>query len=67
LSSGAAPSGVFGTDYFAYFMQPEWFEVRHEFIPDGNALVGFAQALGAAIASSGIAIVLGDAMRKVRR
>jgi len=67
VNSDAGRSWVFGTEYFPYFMQPDWYEVRHEFFPDPSFASGIVQALVAAIASSGIGIVLGDAMRKVRR
>ncbi len=67
LSSPASRNWVFGTHYFAYFMQPEWYEVRGEFVPDPNLASGFARALTAAVVSTGVGLAIGDAMRKVRR
>jgi len=67
LSSPASHNWVFGTHYFAYFMRPGWHEVTGEFFEDPALISGMATALVAAIASTGIGLVLGDAMRKVRR
>ena len=67
LQSPAARNAVFGGDYFAYFMQPDWYTVRHEFMPETALVRGMAEALGAAILTSWLGLALGDAMRKVRR
>jgi hypothetical protein len=67
LQSPAARNGWFGGDYFAYFMRPEWAEPRHEFMVDRAPVTGLLEALGAAIATSDLGLVLGDLMRKVRR
>jgi hypothetical protein len=67
LQSPAARNGWFGGDYFAYFMRPEWAETRHEFIAEQAPVRGMLEALGAAIATSYLGLVLGDLMRAVRR
>jgi len=67
MQSPAAGNAVFGGDYFAYFMQPEWSIPRHEFFPPDSLAVGFAAALAIAIASSWLGLRLGDAMRTVKR
>jgi hypothetical protein len=67
LQSEAARNRIFGADYFAYFMHPDWYLPRHEFMPADDLAVGFAEALVAAIVTSWLGLVLGDAMRKVRR
>jgi uncharacterized membrane protein YvlD (DUF360 family) len=67
LQSPAARNGWFGGDYFAYFLRPEWAEPRHEFMVDRAPVVGMLEALGAAIATSYLGLVLGDLMRAVRR
>lgn len=69
LQTDAARNPVFGTEYFAYFMQPEWAEPRYAFFPESAE--GFARAIGhAAIAAalgSLLGLVLGGAMRRIRR
>jgi hypothetical protein len=67
LQSPAARNGWFGSDYFAYFMRPDWSEPRHEFMVDRAPVIGMLEALGAASATSYLGLVLGDLMRKVRR
>ena len=67
LSSPASRNWFFGTHYFAYFMHPEWHETRGEFFDDPTRTSAFVQALVAAIFSTGIGLLIGDAMRKVRR
>ena len=48
-------------------MQPEWCPRAHEFLPDGALARGIARRSIAAIVTSWLGLVLGDAMRKVRR
>ena len=67
LQSPAARNGWFGGDFFAYFVKPEWDAPRHEFTVDRAQVSGMLEALGAAIATSYLGLVLGDLMRKVRR
>jgi hypothetical protein len=67
LMSDTARSWVFGTEYYPYFMQPGWFTVEHEFIPDRGFVDGIAVAVLWAIATSYLGLLLGDLMRKVRR
>jgi hypothetical protein len=67
LASASARNWFFGSHYFAYFMQPEWHEVRGLFFPDHALVKGLAEALVAAMLSSGIGLLIGDALRKVRR
>jgi hypothetical protein len=67
LNSDASRTWVFGTHYFAYFIQPDWSGPRNEFMTDPALVSGFAQALVAAVLASWLGLVLGDVMRKVRR
>jgi len=67
LQSDGARNAVFGGDYFAYFMQPDWYEPRHEFFPHEPLAPNMAVALAIAIASCGLGLVLGDALKKVKR
>ncbi|HEX3757337.1 MAG TPA: hypothetical protein VHW23_01465 [Kofleriaceae bacterium] len=67
LQSPAARNGWFGGDYFAYFLRPEWDEPSHVFRVDDAPVIGMLEALGAAIATSYLGLVLGNLMRAVRR
>jgi hypothetical protein len=67
LQSEASRNWMFGTHYFAYFMQPDWYTVRGEFIPDDALAVGVVQAVVAAALTSWLGLTLGEAMKKVRR
>jgi hypothetical protein len=67
LMTPPARNGFFGTEYFAYFIRPEWSTPRHEFLVDDHVARGMMVAVAAAMVSSWIGLVLGDAMRKVRR
>ncbi len=67
LSGEWSRNWIFGTDYFPYFDQPDWPGPRHELMHDGALVTGMLQAVLAAMASSWVGLVLGDAMRKVRR
>ena len=44
LSSDASHNWVFGTHYYAYFVQPGWYEARGAFVPDGGFASGIAMA-----------------------
>lgn len=69
LQTAASENWVFGTHYHPYFLHPESFGARGEFFPetgDGFAR-GIAHACAAAAIGSWIGLVLGDAMRRVRR
>jgi hypothetical protein len=67
LESPAAANWVFGRDYLAYFIQPDWSPARHEFFPGFHLERGFAIAAVIAIASTWLGLIIGDAMRRVRR
>ncbi len=67
LQTEAARNYVFGTMYFPYFERPEWADPQYRFIPDPRFAIGLAWAALFAIGSSGLGILLGDAMKKVRR
>ena len=67
LLSDAAHNWVFGSHYHPYFMSPEAWDVRGVFAPDPDRAWGLAIAAVTAIVSSAIGLVIGDAMRKVRR
>jgi hypothetical protein len=67
LETPAARNWFWGSDYFPYFVRPEWATARHEFFTDDAVAKGLAIAGVIAIASTWIGLVIGDAMRKVRR
>jgi hypothetical protein len=67
LQSPGARNAVFGSDYFPYFVRPEWALAQHEFLNFEDWTYGFVQALIAAIGSAWLGLALGDQMRKVRR
>ena len=67
MQSEAARNAIFGGDYFAYFMQPDWAIPRHEFFTEHALVPGLVQALVVAMVTSWIGLRLGDAMRAVRR
>ena len=67
LQSTAARNWIFGTHYFAYFIQPDWYMTRYEFVPDTAFASGMIPALIAAVVTSWLGLVVGDAMRRVRR
>jgi hypothetical protein len=67
LQSPAARNAVFGADYFPYFMQPGWYETRHEFMLDGDLAIGMTEAVVAAIFTSWLGLTVATAMRRVRR
>jgi hypothetical protein len=69
LQSDAAKNWVFGTMNHPYFLPPDTYGARNEFFPETTADFwrGMAQGLGAAVVTSWIGLVIGDAMRKVRR
>jgi hypothetical protein len=69
LMSEHARNWVFGTHYFAYFMHPDWLGTRHLFVPNqpGELFYGLGVAATTAVVTTYVGLVLGDAMRKVRR
>ena len=69
LNSEHARNWVFGADYFAYFMHPGWRSTRHLFLPTqpGEMIYGLGVAAITAVVFTYLGLVLGDAMRKVRR
>jgi hypothetical protein len=69
LMSPASHNRVFGTHYLPYFIPPHFHVARGEFVtePLNATLIALGFAVVAAIVSSGIGLVAGDAMRKVRR
>ena len=67
LQSPAARNAVFGTDYMPYFIHPDWDTARHVFIPDAAPVTGMLEALGAALLTAWLGLVVGDALRRVRR
>jgi hypothetical protein len=67
MQSEGARNAIFGGDYFAYFMQPDWAIPRHQFFPEHALAPGLVETLGVAIVTSWVGLKLGDAMRAVRR
>jgi hypothetical protein len=67
LQSEGARNAVFGASYFAYFLQPDWFLPTHTFVPDGQLWSGLAIATATASVSAWLGLLLGDAIRAVRR
>ena len=67
MQSPGARNAIFGGDYFAYFMQPDWATPRHEFFPEHAMVKGLIEAVVIACLTSWIGLRLGDAMRMVRR
>jgi hypothetical protein len=67
LESSGGRNWVFGSDYLPYFIRPEWIAARHEFFPADHLVRGFAIAAVLAVASTWLGLVIGDAMRRVRR
>ena len=67
LHSRASHGRLFATQELAYFVHPDWHEAKGTFLPDDQRVLGMAQALVAAIASSALGLVLGRAMQRVRR
>ena len=63
----AARTWVFGTAYHPYFMHPDWAEPRYVFFHYGDWWSGLAWAVVAAIGTSYLGLLLGDAIAKVRR
>jgi hypothetical protein len=60
---------VFGQEELAYFIHPDTYDARFEFVPEGAGgfWPGMAWALGYAIVGAWVGLVAGDALRKVRR
>jgi hypothetical protein len=69
LSSPASRTWVFGTHYHPYAMSPDALEVRGELARQsaGAFAAGMAQALVVAVIASWVGLVVGDALRRVRR
>jgi hypothetical protein len=69
LSSEAAHNRVFGSHYHPYMLHPDTITVRGEFMPQaaGETAAGLAWAVVVAMMSSWLGLVLGDALRRVRR
>ena len=67
LESPAARNWVWGSDYFAYFIHPDWYPARHEFFPETGLVKGLAIAQAIALVTTWIGLTIGDALRKVRR
>jgi hypothetical protein len=67
LQSPASHGRLFATQDLPYFMHPAWHEAKGTFLPDEARAIGMVEALGAAIASAALGLVLGDGMRRVRR
>ena len=67
LQAPASRTWIFGTHYFAYFIQPSWYLTRYAFVPESALAVGLVQAIAAAAVTSWIGLVAGDAMKRVRR
>ena len=67
MQSPLAENRIFGGDYFAYFMQPEWAIPQHIFFPGEHLVVGLIEAAVIATLTSWLGLALGDALRKVRR
>jgi hypothetical protein len=67
LLSEHARNWFFGGHYFPYFAHPDWYDTRFLFIPEPDLARGLLQACVAAIASSYVGLLIGDALRKARR
>jgi hypothetical protein len=67
LQSPSSHGRLFATQDLPYFMHPQWFEARGEFVPDDALALGMVEALAAAIGSAALGLVLGDALARVRR
>ena len=67
MQSPLAENRIFGGDYFAYFMQPEWAIPQHIFFPGERLVLGLFEAAVLATLTSWLGLALGDALRKVRR
>ena len=67
LMSEHARNRVFGAHYMPYMMRPGWHEARYAFFDDPALVFGLVRAAGCAIGASLIGLVLGDAMRRVKR
>lgn len=67
MQSPAAGNAVFGGDYFAYFMQPDWFIPRHEFFPSHDLALGLLEAVAIAALTSWLGLFIGSALRRVKR
>jgi hypothetical protein len=62
-----ARNWMFGAHYQPYFAHPGWHEVQHTFMHDPDFVVGIVRAIAFAIGSSFLGLVLGDAMKQVKR
>jgi hypothetical protein len=69
LMSPASRNRVFGTHYLPYFVPPHFLVARGEFRSEEleATIIGLGLAVLAAVITSGLGLVAGDAMRKVRR
>jgi hypothetical protein len=70
LMSPAAGSWIFGADYHPYMASPDWWGVRHLFMPSEAAAVFWrrmAWAVFAATACTRLGIMFGNWMKKVQR
>jgi hypothetical protein len=67
MQSPGAENACFGGDYFAYFMQPEWAIPQHRFFPADALGAGLAMAAAIASLASWLGLVVGDALRAVKR
>jgi hypothetical protein len=67
MQSPAAENRIFGGDYFAYFMQPDWAIPRHVFFESSGLALGLAEAVGIAIVTCWVGLRVGDALREVKR
>jgi hypothetical protein len=67
LMTEHARNWLFGSHYMPYMMHPDWYEPRHEFMPDPDFISGLVPAVLAAVATSYLGLLLGDAMRKAQR
>ena len=71
LISPASANRVFGTKYFAYFANPNGFDVRHLFFPIERTPAQFwlvmAEAFALSILSARLGMSWGEWVRKIRR
>ena len=67
LVTDNAKTWVFGTHYLPYFMRPEWYESRGEFMPGSELAIGLVKAAIGGTLASYLGLVVGDLMRKVKR
>jgi hypothetical protein len=67
LMSPHAKNWVFGTQYEPYFVHPDWYSPQGLFMPEAALAQGLVQAAIAATIASYLGLLVGDALRNVKR